>query len=373
MGFQVCLEYTAERGFYLFLVIVAAVATYIAVIYGVKHTHTLPLSNKLKTLYYVNCFLFTWGCTGYMSFNVIPFTYYCKYDGVLIPVGILGGYSGYLLGLLALYAMLVERLRISFRGSSLALSNNLYYFLLFGILIEFIPLFFGALLYWIHIDESQMANHNWGLISGLCFVFTNAFFGILLLTIFARKTYLLAQMTVNATRNKSNSVSSGSSSSVSENAQTTEDLIYLHNLFQPVVKYTICALLAVLSTICANYMSFHRGVVIEVDTFDLLLLHVSLDNVDIFFNVLCLLLQFPYCNTPYYMLCNPCRKGISYIVFKKWLNEETTDIGVKGKTVQSSGSVNAVNSVNNEQTKDSTIKSVVKNAMSVEQSVEQSV
>eukprot|EP01084_Bolivina_argentea_P184374 317992_1 len=321
MGFQICLEYTPELGFYLFLVVAGALAVYVCVCYGIKNTRQLPLGNRLKILYYTNCFLFAWGATGYMLFELIPFSsYFCQFDGILIPVGVLIGYAGYWLGLLSLYAMLVERLRLSFSGSSLALSNTLYYFLLSGIFIEFIPIFFGGLLYWVHIDESQMDGQWLGAATEVAIVFVDSFYGILLLIIFVRKTYLLAQKTINVTNTKD--FSSTRSNSVSSNIQTSEDLIYLQNLFQPAVKYTICACLAVLSSIFANYLAFHRVVVVEQDTIELLWLHVSLDQIDIFINVLCILLQFPYSRTCYYILCNPCRRGISYIVFKKWLNKQ---------------------------------------------------
>eukprot|EP01084_Bolivina_argentea_P183867 317225_1 len=210
MGFQFCMEYTPLRWFYLLLCIVATFGVYFLVMYGIKHTYSLPLSWKLQILYYVNCFSFFWGATGYMIFEILSYSpYYCKIPNLQWHIVIAGGYCGYLLGLVALYAMLVERLRISFKGSSLAVSKPTYYILSFGIIIQFILVWSGAILY--YENTENMDGHDWPLINGLCFVTVNGFFGILLLYIFVRKTYILAQKTMNITR----------SASITQNVSTT--------------------------------------------------------------------------------------------------------------------------------------------------------
>eukprot|EP01083_Nonionella_stella_P131725 400393_1 len=343
---HLCMHVTALRMVYIAIAIAAALLSISVIIHGIIQSYVLQIHDQeitqlkllrpFKITYYITSLCWLVGTIGFIVYT--GFVYLdalCLHFDMFNNVfGVGFGYVGYSTGLVGLYCLFLLRLKYNFLSTPIELSHPLYLLLISLGIIQIIPIILGAYFY---------ITMQWHIALPIDYTFKalNAICLCILWIMFVRNMLRLQQHfriskhmewkqwiihpdetnteTSNVTSNQVTqiTVESDKPLSMSKRASLTQEIPHkMHDMVELVVKYTICASIAFMSSFCVSFVSFYRGFVME--SFDLMAVHIMLAVVDIAINSICLHLQFSYAVNHYNKICKPLRKVLISCVVRQF-------------------------------------------------------
>eukprot|EP01084_Bolivina_argentea_P011638 21756_1 len=337
---SLCVPLTTSRIIYLSISIISGMSAIIIVIYGICKSTSLKQLQLLKPFlitYYITCTLWLISIIGYILFESLPYwNLICAKPNSFVIIncifGVSMGFCGYLFALIGIYCLFLLRLKYSFLNTILQLSNRKFYLLSSGIFIQ-IAMIISTAYYYI--------TFQWhiGLIISYLSIIINAIYSLSLLVLFMlnicrlqnhfatnvvkeaqqnKRPQTLSSNTELTTTIQSPDLVSVTSTQESININTIHNQHPHNHLAEITVKFAICASFAFISSILVNFMSFYRGFIASKDTFELLLIHVTLNIIDCLVTVICLHLQFSYANRWYIKGCKCLRIPLKSYVLEKF-------------------------------------------------------
>eukprot|EP01083_Nonionella_stella_P075484 205247_1 len=317
MSFVICLPYTAGTVTMCVVAISSVAFTIVLTSYSsFKMFYDKTLSIQFKSFYYLSNISWIVAASGHAMNACFPLLLTNCWDAIG-PLAFIG-FWGYAIAFTLLYLLFVYKLHIIFKPSTLLLIHLLVGALVMATSQAFTGYYYGI----VQFDKAYIAGTIW--------LFAHIFYWTTILFVFIYKIYRLYfsifKHPTNSPPALRDATISTETTNATSNATTLNELTLnmtwtntsdrrannthiqkpnIDALFRPAVRCLMCVFIALLSTLGADFMTIYRGWITEIDTPELIQIHVGLNSLDAFINVLCLNLQFLYFDRLYQCICCP--------------------------------------------------------------------
>eukprot|EP01083_Nonionella_stella_P053953 142566_1 len=228
----------------------------------------------------------------------LTFSGYCDdFTRIVITNSMVAGF--YTFSLVCINCLYLLRMHLSFKNSSYALSTCTISILIFGLIVEcflVIACVYCNYLTWWAVAMNQRKNLL--VYTYIFWLFWSSFaaytmtYNVILLLLFWYKLHQMSKYAVSIAR----------------------------NIVEPAVVYSLCLCITFVTTLTSYGLGWCRGNVM-VDNNDIYMVHLTVIGCDIFFNTLCINLQFNAAQSIFNKLCGKCKQSL----LKRYMNAMTND------------------------------------------------